>query len=86
VSQADRHPRFVYLLESRIGRRGKRTRRDHWQAEAAFATPGEAEAFARANERLYFHGWRVTRVAAEGPLRQALAPELSPGFMPDVGL
>lgn len=67
----------VYLVQSRLCRRDKRTKRDHWQPECAFRTAAEAEAYARANERHYFHGWRVTRVGAEGALAALLAARAS---------
>jgi hypothetical protein len=75
---------FVYLVESRIGRRGLRTRRDHWRAEAAYLTLAEAEAAGRASAHRYGRGWRVTRVESRGELARLLAVQVGP--MPDVGL
>lgn len=68
--------RVVYILQSRIGRRGKRTKRDHWQTEGAYLTPSEAEAFARAHKHWYFHGWRVSAV----PASESLARRIGEGM------
>lgn len=62
--------RWVYVLEVRIGRKGKRTKRDHWQPLGAYATRAEADAVAKEIKHRYPHGWRVCGVPAGGTLAQ----------------
>jgi hypothetical protein len=74
--------RAVFLLQSRLRERGARTTKERWQTEGAFLTLAEAEAFARAHERWYFHGWQVLAVPAGGRLAELLGggrePEVAP--------
>jgi hypothetical protein len=61
---------WVYVLEVRLGRKGKRTKRDHWHPVGAYLTRAEAEAVAKANDHRYPHGWRVCGVPAGGALAE----------------
>jgi hypothetical protein len=63
----------VYLLQSRIGKRGKRTKKDHWHTEGAFLTHLEAECAGLEREHLFWNGWRVYGVLAAGKLAKRLA-------------
>jgi hypothetical protein len=64
--------RPVYLVLSRRRRRGVRSAADQWFVEGVFLTAAEADAHGRANERFYFHGWRVLGAAAGGRLAALL--------------
>lgn len=66
-------PCVLYVLQSRRGKRGLRTRRDQWFTECVFLTRTEAERFAKDYKRRFFHGWRVEPVAAAGELVKRLA-------------
>lgn len=60
--------RNVFLLQVRLGKKTRRTTRDHWQTVGAYLTRAEANAAGKANDHRYPHGWRVYGVPAGGAL------------------
>ncbi|HEY1186934.1 MAG TPA: hypothetical protein VGE74_04720 [Gemmata sp.] len=67
--------RVVFVLEVRLHRKGKRTKREHWEIRGAYLTQTEAEAAARAPGAGALLGWRVSAVPAAGVLAGAVLVE-----------